>query len=193
LLAFACLLANDVSAGAHDPDLPAIDPPGQGRVMTHDDASSTSKCIGNPITPLCAVETDIACFTRKNNDLCRIAMGLDSLIEFYRGQPIPDVYYRYRVLSAKRFTEQNLPPPRQLPPSASPPEWWYTEDRRQYRPGDVEIVVLKQYCRRNPDKCNRVSAADHLAYDLRRKGASWSVLMSHTPDPRLEKIRPEKF
>jgi hypothetical protein len=43
-----------------DPDLPAIDPPGKGRVMTHDDLTSTSNCIGNPITPLCAVETVIA-------------------------------------------------------------------------------------------------------------------------------------
>ena len=34
--------------------------------------SATSRCIGNPKTPLCAVETFIACWVRRNRPLCEI-------------------------------------------------------------------------------------------------------------------------
>lgn len=37
------------------------------------DSRSSSKCIGNPVTPLCAVETYFACRTRADLKLCMIA------------------------------------------------------------------------------------------------------------------------
>jgi hypothetical protein len=201
-MACACALTLGLVLGSgsgfaqeHDPDLPAVDPPGQGRAMTDEDATSTSQCVGNPITPLCAVETIIACFERVRDDLCRIGMGLDRPPEFVRGDPRPRPYryQRYRVLSAKRFREHVLPPPHDLSPANTLPYWWYPEDRRQYWPGDVEIVVLKQTCWRDPARCDPVDSGDHYTYHLRRIGDRWAVLIWDTPDPRHEKVKPEKF
>jgi hypothetical protein len=43
------------------------DPPGHWRKLTWDEKTTTSKCIGKPISPICAVETKLAylgCGTR---------------------------------------------------------------------------------------------------------------------------------
>ena len=48
------------AAGRHAPDLPRPDPKGTWRKITWDDATTTSKCIGDLSTPLCALETVLA-------------------------------------------------------------------------------------------------------------------------------------
>jgi hypothetical protein len=51
--------------------------------MTNFGAETQSDCIGNPKTPLCAVETFIACLVRRDGDLCAIAENYpDMRIEF---------------------------------------------------------------------------------------------------------------
>jgi hypothetical protein len=45
-------------------------PPGEQRVLTYDLARSTSRCIGNPVTPLCAAETWEACHFFYEPDYC---------------------------------------------------------------------------------------------------------------------------
>ena len=58
------------------PASPAAKPkPARWRVMTMEDATSTSRCIGDPRTPLCAVETHTACFIRRQVRLCTISYG----------------------------------------------------------------------------------------------------------------------
>lgn len=51
--------------------LPAVDPANQYRLIGPADRSD-SRCIGRPDTPLCAVETLLACFARRDADLCRV-------------------------------------------------------------------------------------------------------------------------
>lgn len=51
--------------------LPAVDPAGQYRLIGPA-GRSDSRCIGRPETPLCAVETLLACFARRDPDLCRL-------------------------------------------------------------------------------------------------------------------------
>jgi hypothetical protein len=200
--AWACALALGAllapaggAAPARDPDLPEVDPPGQGRAVAGDDATTASRCVGNPVTPLCAVETVIACFTRKQDELCRIGMGLDRPPELVRDGPVPDdyYYYRYRVVSARRFGANDLPEPRELKLTEMPPAWWYTEDRRQYRPGDAEIVLLQQICWPSPAGCDPMGDPDRFTYHLRRLGENWAVLVWDTPDPRFEEVKPEEF
>ena len=54
---------------------------GELRVLDYDNEGSTSQCIGNPVTPLCAVETLEACtFTRP---------GITSLTAFWTSFPPP--------------------------------------------------------------------------------------------------------
>ncbi len=43
--------------------------PNQVRIITPTEATST--CIGDPRTPICAIETLLACVARRNVDLCR--------------------------------------------------------------------------------------------------------------------------
>jgi hypothetical protein len=50
--------------------LPAVDPVGHYRLIGSPDRSD-SGCIGRPETPLCAVETLLACFARRDPALCR--------------------------------------------------------------------------------------------------------------------------
>ena len=56
-------------------DLPPLTPKAHPRILTMLDETSTSDCIGRPVTPLCAVETKMACFLRGNNNLCEVASG----------------------------------------------------------------------------------------------------------------------
>jgi hypothetical protein len=44
------------------------------RTLTDSEETTTSKCIGKPVTPICAVETLNACFKRKQIELCRMAV-----------------------------------------------------------------------------------------------------------------------
>jgi hypothetical protein len=189
----ALLCAAVAQAQPPDPDLPAVDPPGQARVMTHDDATSTSQCIGKPITPLCAVETVIACLLRKRDELCRIGMGLETRPGFVFAQAVPGLHHRYRVLSVTQINIQNLPTECRFAPTSGSLPWWLTEDRRQCRPGDIEIVILKQTCWQNPARCDPVSTLNRYKYRLRRIGQTWAVLIWETPDPRIEDIAPETF
>jgi hypothetical protein len=200
VLSFFVLFAPALgSAAESDPDLPAIDPPGRGRIMGHDDATSTSTCVGNPITPLCAVESIIACFVRNRDDLCQIGMGLDRPPGMVRGEFTPYSYQRYRVLSAKKFGEKDLPPPRQLSLSAAlSPPWWHRPQNLENRPGDVQIIVLEQTCWRNSDRCSPVFTSDRFTYYVRQTGhfgIRWVVIDWTTPDPRYEKYedKREKF
>lgn len=51
--------------------LPSVDPLNQYRLIGPA-GRSDSTCIGRPETPLCAVETFLACFARRDAGLCRI-------------------------------------------------------------------------------------------------------------------------
>jgi len=70
-----------------------VPPPDEMRFITTHDA--TSKCIGDPKTPLCAVETILACFARHDSDLC-LKVGVS-------GMNFPGETYtsHYRIMSTK--------------------------------------------------------------------------------------------
>lgn len=69
MLAAALVFATPSLVHAAEP-LPRPDARGQWRVITADDATTTSRCIGNPTTPACAIETHLACFVRRQQELC---------------------------------------------------------------------------------------------------------------------------
>jgi hypothetical protein len=107
---FLICLAVGVVTGGHafaKDEAPAIDKPGYWRVMGQDDEHSTSRCIGNPDTPLCAIETIIACFVRKNNELCKIGQGAYWVDLRISGLPQPVWAHRYRVVKVKRITRDH--------------------------------------------------------------------------------------
>ena len=71
----------EVAVSAPDANADVLAPPtakpkpARWRIMTMEDATSTSRCIGDPRTPLCAVETLMACFIRRQVRLCTISEG----------------------------------------------------------------------------------------------------------------------
>jgi len=96
------------NAMAADPDVPRRDPKGFYRYLTQEADSTTSTCIGNPITPLCAVETVLACFVRRDSNLCRKANWPGSQeYDFSRGKISPFNDTRYFVQFARKLSKEN--------------------------------------------------------------------------------------
>jgi len=83
---------------------------------------ATSRCIGNPRTPICAVETYLACVVRLDHDLCD-KIGYHGVYLGNSAQPMS-----YRILSYRVIRSADIPAD--------------LEGDNQWRPGYVEITVL---------------------------------------------------
>ncbi len=103
-LASALLLvtgAASESAGAEPVDSRQLsgaftpDPEGVWRMITPSD--STSECIGDPVAPLCAVEFHLACYRRREPDLCRVAYGPEWEEEIIFSTYPHKTFFSYRV------------------------------------------------------------------------------------------------
>jgi hypothetical protein len=101
----ALMLCSAVSALAEDmPELPPLAQPGQWLYVTQEDRTSSSQCVGQPGTPLCAVETLLACFQRDRQDLCRMVDdGTEQYAQIFNAPADPAKYLAYRVLGAHRI------------------------------------------------------------------------------------------
>ncbi len=147
--------------------LPPLDPPGVWRTLSQDNATSDSKCIGKPVTPLCAVETIKACHTREDERLCRIGKG-----PAYRSPPLPDPdlpghpthYIRYRVAGAAIITKGNRDT--------------YIVERMVPRIGDMVLQMKELYCRGS--MCE-TDDGPPTSYILRRWEGGWYAAEWSTP------------
>lgn len=155
-------------------DLPPLTPKGQFLVMTPDDATSSSKCIGNPITPLCAAETMMAVRVRSKQDYRRIALGLDGgpLFSELDSAGHTEIYriIRSEILTDKRFP---WPPKRNV-------QWRHNGLYMQA--GDIRIDIISTPC---GDEIS-LSACGHVwfepsAYIVRRQGDRWIVITAGKP------------
>lgn len=172
MLALAASLA-PAAAQSPDPDLPPVDPPGRWRQMTLDDATSDSKCVGQFDTPLCAVETVIACFTRQIDDLCTRASLDRPAFEFFAGRmPRPDSFDRYRVSRVERLTERTI---QEIPR--------YTEG---VRAGDIRIDLHIRYCPTDgkTNLCRPPNRFRTVIYTTRRTDSGWRIVDRGGPDIR---------
>jgi hypothetical protein len=168
LLFAVCLVAAAIPARADDVPLPELTPKGQYLVMTQDDATSTSKCIGDPKTPLCAVETEMAVQVRGKLDFQRIAMGLEGGPLFDDRKPGSPIIYRVvrrEVLSDRRFPWN---PKRDL---------GWRNGGLIMQAGDIRIDIIYVNCYREIS----LTACEHFwgspeAYIVRRMGDRWVVI-----------------
>ena len=174
LAALLCALAVFAAAlpayAGDDGDLPPLTPKGQYLVITRDDATSSSKCIGNPITPLCAVETFIACVFR-NSDLCAIAFGLDHNPGIVASND-PGEFYRVvrrEVLDDRHFPWYPKPDP-------------WRPGQRIVQVGDVRIDVDLVTCGREAvlASCLKIGHM-RVTCVVRRQGNRWAVIDTGTP------------
>lgn len=165
----ALSLALPMAAWAEDEtppvELPAIDGPDQWRLLTHDDATSTSKCIGDPITPLCAVETVLACFLRSQAELCRIGSGDPNYPPRIRNEIQPAESRRYWVAGVEIVTEKNRAAYKKV---------------RYLKPqvGDVALRVRDARC--YSEECNKPVGPPTI-YLVRRNGDKWMAANWATP------------
>lgn len=110
------------------------DPPDKWHVVSWDPAITTSRCIGNPVTPRCALETFFACSVRLELPLCRLVLkrGDDfQLVEKRRT-------YWYRITSVTRITAKNMIK------GLNPPQ----------RVGDLTIDLVRRSCPEDRPTCN---------------------------------------
>lgn len=155
---------------ADDAPLPPLTPKAKPLVMAADDAMTTSQCVGKPETPLCAVETMLACWERGDHHLCRIGLNLDHEPRYGGGAPHPEDIYLYRVVKREILTKKTLPwkPDEVLerPGIVSPQE------------GDMRIDVWLVRCTKeiSPEACDHYKYAATSAFIVRHEGDRWSVL-----------------
>ena len=139
-------------------------------IITFDSAAST--CIGKPVTPLCAVETLLACFVRGGYSLCRSAFWSKAKAEWFAAKRHPNDIIKYRVRSTERLTRQTIPVP-----------GWNPEGIYAEKPGDV-IVILEIFdCGAVTPMCEapEFGPPRMTYYVARRSGKHWWVIEQNTP------------
>jgi hypothetical protein len=168
-IALAVVSASQAIAAPRDPDVPRPDPPGRWRVLDHTDAKSTSKCIGKPVTPLCAVETLRACFLRVKPKLCEIAIGREP--GFSLSHPaVRWVFDKYRLVWSQRLDEHEIDALKQR--WRRPALWDYAG----VKPGDIAIELLVLNCQRKKSgtRCFRDRYSQEI-YIAQRTNGEWHV------------------
>lgn len=156
-------------------ELPPLAQPGQWLYVTQDDDTSSSRCIGWPGTPICAVETLLACFQRDRQDLCRMVDdGADQYAQIFSSPADPTKYLAYRVLAALRID------------AASP----RAGQAAQARDGDVLLTIDQREGRFG--QAAQATGAPAGAFLLRRQPeGGWKIVswgdpgesLSSTPSP----------
>ncbi len=115
---------------AHGPD-----PEGVWRTVTQDDATSTSDCIGDLVTPLCAVDTVMACYARNEGKLCQLAWSYPAPWYEFGSPASPRAYILYRVTAVRTAQVAGTFPFPNDPPRGT-----------DIKVGDLLIDVLWQSC-----------------------------------------------
>ena len=115
---------------------------------------ATSQCIGDPRTPLCAVETLIACFTRHDMSLCR-RVGVDGISFDDRL-----IGRDYIVISMKVLRGGDIPEE--------------LKDTDWYRPGFVEITLAARY-RLSSGEMSPADGWEYDDYTVKPAGTLWHI------------------
>jgi len=148
--------------------LPAPDAEGTYRVITRDPATTTSDCIGRPVTPLCAVETFIACRTREDFELCLASVHDEEWRkeEYSRGRYN---YWAHFEIGGTRdeYAIRSV----RWDGSATTPE----ETSAKGLPGYAKIELLRRACLDIEARCRNqwTSTAEYL---VRGEGGTWRVM-----------------
>lgn len=124
--------------------------PRQVRVITP--TTATSICIGDPKTPICAVETLLACWARKKMKLCeRVDVS-------YMPPGPPLAKSQYRLISIRILTEADMTP------ELAHTNWW--------KPGYADVVIQKPDF--HLDVCDRDGCKS--SYSIRPTSKGWQVV-----------------
>jgi hypothetical protein len=135
------------------------------RTLTFTKETTTSKCIGKPVTPICAVETFRACFKRKQIELCRM-VSLNGESEKFEalGLPSPDRKTEYTII--KYQTIRHAPPrPKNMGPGG---------EEFDEKPGDVRVDITVRSCALTRETCAG-EPTESFFYLIRHVGDRWVI------------------
>jgi len=129
------------------------------RTLTFSEETTTSKCIGKPVTPICAVETFRACFKRKQIELCRMA-SLNGESEKFEdlGPPFPDCKTEYTIIKYQTI--------RHVPANLRDVEW--------IKRGDAQVDITVRSCPLTRATCAG-EPTESFVYFTRHVGDLWLV------------------
>jgi hypothetical protein len=177
----ACLAALGLqspsrAASEKDSDLPPVDSPEHWHVMTSERATTESKCVGNPRTALCAVETMLACEIHNDDDrdLCLVAANGESAYLWYYKEDFKAPHMiatKYRVIEVRRLTSRRWPVGVQ---SGEPAP----------NPGDVQLRLHLLEYREGEPRPHDLAFFRYVDYFLRKTGDRWLVI-GYRNGPRL--------
>lgn len=178
LACFALLALQSPSRAAskQDPDLPPVDSPEHWHVMTSERATTESKCVGDPRTALCAVETMLACeiHNGEDRDLClRAANGESAYLWYYKEdfKAAQLLATKYRVIGVRRLTSRRWPVGVQ-------------SAERAPSLGDVQVRLHILECREHEPSICDLAAFGYVDYFLRKTGDRW-LLIGYRNGPKL--------
>lgn len=164
------------------------------RVLDYENKGSTSQCIGEASTPICAVETLEACLKRGEWGLCEPVRYDPSFLEGRLPSDYLRLYFfRYRVIGSGVLGPADVPPRTKA------------QDGTPLRPGDTALLLEWQGCppiekcviesRDDPSRaygegCRGLDLCESypnnkVTYVLRRGSGGWRVLGDYY-DPVLQ-------
>ena len=134
------------------------------RSIAYDDALTTARCVGDPRTPVCAVETVYGCFVR-GGEMCRnIIADADFAEVFAQRGHSNDVIY-FRVLRLRHSHPQDrLFHPR-----------FDVDEFLRPRTTDVIVTVHRRICRLPGPTCERGKPLT-MHFLMRRFGSHWKMI-----------------
>ncbi|MBM3556139.1 MAG: hypothetical protein FJX47_11370 [Alphaproteobacteria bacterium] len=175
LFAFAFAISTSAQAWEREGLLPAPDAEGTYRVITRDPATTTSDCIGRPVTPLCAVETFIACRTREDFELCKAVIEGAANIELSSRDFFLELGDDLGSFKAHFFAgggrDEFSVVESRLVLSIEDVETQVFRDRKT---GDIVVDLFRRSCGSEERQC-QTDWRNHVSYTLRRTSRGWQV------------------
>ena len=129
------------------------------RTLTDSEETTTSKCVGKPVTPICAVETARACFDRSQIELCRIAFLNGESEKFHLGPPSPEFKTEYTIVKYQTI--------RHVPANLRDVTWM--------KRGDVRVDFTARVCPATRDTCAG-EPTETFGSITRHVGGRWLVV-----------------
>ena len=176
-LAFAIgfSIAPDSVRGEENPAIGQWEVPEEVRTIMLDPAGSTSKCFGIPETPLCALESVLACELFDRPRLCKVVEHpqpwTGDAREVHRG--FSAIYVH---MSSETLTDADIP------------DWARDIGTHTWQPGDVAVRTWWKGCG-TPDGARCGGHWDYLpkTYITRRAGDKWQAVdVAHPAVPFSE-------
>jgi hypothetical protein len=142
-----------------------VDPPGTWRVIGANRA--TSDCIGETTTPICAIETRLACFDRRIVELCFLADQTSDARRYNLSLPgsSDDVY---RIETIRAVTRLNAFQRMFL-------EKYGDKYPNMTKVGDVYMHMRLDQCAKSRQACKN-EPQNGFGCFVRQTGATWKVL-----------------